>query len=351
MGYFAWRIDSQGGMMAHYFLGMDIGNTKSHALIADQEGHVLGVGTAGCGSPEVPRMGYEVMGYDLYAEALQYLLDQALSQAALKPADITAGGFGVAGYDWPSQEVPCLAGIHALGLGGPVKLVNDALVGLAAGAPAGWGIGLVAGTGSNCWGMNEKGRIGRMTGMSHLMDEGGGAGHLVLWALQAVGRAWTLRGPQTLLTDLFLQHFGETEVISMLDRISTQHDLLDPSLAPLVISAAETGDAVALQVIQQAVESLASLCLGVARQLDLVEDKAFDVVLIGSVYNAGEVFLKPLRLAIHQTLPGARLLRLETLPVVGGVVLAARQVETNLSPDALSCMRKETNLAFSNHED
>jgi len=124
-----------------------------------------------------------------------------------------------------------------------------------------------------------------------------------------------------------------------------------PPSAPLVISAAETGDAVALQVIQQAVESLASLCLGVARQLDLVEDKAFDVVLIGSVYNAGEVFLKPLRLAIHQTLPGARLLRLETLPVVGGVVLAARQVETNLSPDALSCMRKETNLAFSNHED
>ena len=39
--------------MTHYFLGVDIGATKSHALLADETGQVVGFGLAGPGSYEV----------------------------------------------------------------------------------------------------------------------------------------------------------------------------------------------------------------------------------------------------------------------------------------------------------
>lgn len=319
--------------MNQHFLGVDIGNTKSHAIIADEQGHILGFGQGGCGSPEV-------LGYGQFAESLGLLTNQALQASGLGAQDISAGGFGVAGYDWPSQHEPCMAGIQALGLGGHSMMVNDALVGMLAGAPSGWGIGLVAGTGSNCWGMDVQGRMGRMTGLSHLMDEGGGAGHLVLWALQAVGRAWTQRGPQTIMTDLFLKAFGESDPLNLFERLAQHEHLVDPALAPLVIQTAEVGDEAALGVIQQAIESLTSLCIGVARQLDLL-DVCVDVVLIGGVFKAGEILITPLRAAITARIPAANLIRLEAPPVVGGVVLAMRQVGLQLSEDGMQRLQAE----------
>lgn len=327
--------------MTRYFLGVDTGNSKSHALVADEAGRVLGIGLGGCGSPEV-------LGYEGFGAVLQSLASEALTQAGLSPSQISAAGFGVAGYDWPSQTQPCLERIASLGLGGPSGLVNDALVGMLAGAPAGWGVGLVAGTGSNCWGMDKSGRVGRMTGLTFLMDEGGGAGHLVLWGLQAVGKAYTLRGPQTMLTELFLQRFGEPDVLSLLQRLSAQRELVDPSLAPLVMRAAHEGDAVALQILQQAAESLASLCLGVARQLKL--DKGlFDVVLIGGVFQAGELLIQLLRNVILDEMPGAHLLRLEAPPVLGGVVLAAKQLGLKLGQDSLQRLQVESNAYLKDH--
>ena len=308
--------------MANYYLGVDIGNTKSHALISDGLGNVLGFAKAGCGN-------HEIIGYDLFAELIQFLVGEALTSAGISPGEVKGAGFGIAGYDWPSQCEPLVKGIRSLDLGGSVAMVNDAV------------IGLVAGTGSNCWGMDQKGRFGRMTGLSHLMDEGGGASSLVLWAVQAIGRAWTLRGPKTLLTDIFLEQNGETEVIRLLERLGNQEGLIDANLAPLVIGAGEKGDEVALGIIQRAAESLSSLCVGVARQLDLI-DQPVDVVLIGSVFKAGSIFFEPLNDRIHAEIPLATLTRLECPPVVGGVLLAMKEAGFQANSDAIIQLKKAT---------
>ena len=320
--------------MANYYLGVDIGNTKSHALISDGQGNVLGFAKAGCGN-------HEIIGYDLFAELIQFLVGEALTSAGISPQDVKGAGFGIAGYDWPSQYEPLYKGIQPLELGGPVVMVNDAVIGLVAGAPQGWGIGLVAGTGSNCWGMDAHDRFGRMTGLSHLMDEGGGASSLVLWAVQAIGRAWTLRGPKTLLTDIFLEQYGETEVIRLLERLGNQEGLIDANLAPLVIGAGEKGDGVALGIIQRAAESLSSLCVGVARQLDLT-DQPVDVVLIGSVFKAGSIFIDPLNDCIRAEMPLAALTRLDCPPVVGGVLLAMKEASFQPNSDAIIKLKKAT---------
>jgi N-acetylglucosamine kinase-like BadF-type ATPase len=43
--------------MPHYFLGADVGSTKTHVAIADETGRVLGLGGSGPGNPD--NVGYE----------------------------------------------------------------------------------------------------------------------------------------------------------------------------------------------------------------------------------------------------------------------------------------------------
>jgi N-acetylglucosamine kinase-like BadF-type ATPase len=159
-----------------YFLGVDIGSTKSHALIADEVGKTVGFGLAGPGN-------HEVVDYEGLIAALQSITCQALETSRL-PKEASAGaGFGVSGYDWPSELAPTLQAVSTLGLSCPVRAVNDTVIGLIAGSVEGWGVAVVAGTGSNCWGRDCHGREGRMTGCSTRFAENGGAGEVVMRAI------------------------------------------------------------------------------------------------------------------------------------------------------------------------
>lgn len=92
------------------------------------------------------------------------------------------------------------------------------------------------------------------------------------------------------------------------------------SAAPAVIRAAATGDAVAQAAVRWSAEELGSLAVGVIRQLQL-QRESFEVVLIGSFYNAGPLLLDPLFATIRAEAPLAQFVRLTAPPVVGAVVL------------------------------
>ena len=76
-------------------------------------------------------------------------MGQALRTAGITIADLGGAGFGVSGYDWPSEKEPTLKAISVLGIEAPVEVVNDTILGLLAGSAEGWGIALVSGTGCN----------------------------------------------------------------------------------------------------------------------------------------------------------------------------------------------------------
>ena len=92
------------------------------------------------------RATHEVVGWDGLREALQTVTAQTLASTGLAKQQIAGAGFGVAGYDWPSQRRPTREAIASLGLDAPFAFVNDTVIGLIAGSRAGWGIGVVAGT-------------------------------------------------------------------------------------------------------------------------------------------------------------------------------------------------------------
>ena len=302
--------------MTRYFLGVDVGATKSHALIADDRGRALGFGKGGSGNPEG-------VGYDGLARVLQTITGEALAAAGIDVGHIAGAGFGIGGYDWPSQREPTLQAVHTLGLEAPLEIVNDAIIGLLAGAAEGWGVAIVAGTSCNCWGWDRDRREGRMTGFSWLGEAAGG-GELVLKAIQAVAHEWTQRGPPTRLTQAFVELAHAQDVKDLLEGLTLGRIHPDAAAAPVVFRVATEGDSVAQELIRWAGRELGSLAIGVIRQLGF-EELTFDVVVAGSFFDGSPVLADCLRETIHAVAPGARLVRLTAPPVVGGALLGMEQ--------------------------
>jgi len=311
--------------MGRYFLGVDIGGTKSHALIADETGRAVGFGVSGPGN-------YETVGWDGLRETLRVVTDQVLSSAGMSWEQIAGVGFGLAGYDWPGEWEPTRQAIESLDFKAPYEFVNDAVIGLLAGAAKGWGVVVVAGTSNNCRGRDQAGREGRVTGCGAWFGEYGGAIELVVKAVQAVGMAWTRRAPATRLTEAFVELTGAADVMDLLEGLVLGRYHLSAEVAPLVFQVAAEGDEVARETIRWAGRELGSLAIGVIRQLEFTE-LDFPVVLSGSLYRGGPLLIDAMRETIHAIAPGAQLLRLSTLPVVGGVLLGMEQAE--LKPAAL----------------
>lgn len=319
---------------------MDGGGSKTHALIASVEGEALSLGVAGYGN---------CSGDNFERAFAQYTLavDSALQQAGLRGEQITASGFGLAGYDWPSETEKVQAALDTFGLGGPRRAVNDTIIGLIGGSTEGWGVVVVAGRGENCRGRDRHGRESRTVGDGYLFGDGGGGDWLVLQSIRAVATAWTGRNPPTRLTELLLNYTHTSDVTTLMEGLSLHRIQLDHAAAPLVFEAATRGDAVALEILEGAGRELGLNAAALSRQLNL-ENDPFEVVLVGSIFNGSHPALKEsLKRHVLATAPHARFIRPIGPPVVGAVLLAMEAAK--VTPSAAVRQRlNETTLQLMN---
>lgn len=302
-----------------YYLGVDLGATKSHTLIADEQFRVVGFATAGPGN-------HQVIGYNGMLRTLREGLEQALAAARVAKAGICAAGFGIAGYDWPSQEPDMLDVLNQLGLDCPLALVNDGVPPLLAGASEGWGISLVAGTGCNCRGWNEsRTREGRVTGYGYQMGEYAGGSELVWKAMQLVAHEWTLRGDPTAISTAFIRYAGAKDLSDLIEGYTKGFYRVNAGAAPLIFEAAEAGDSVAQKLIRWTGIELGEMAKSVIRQLEF-ENLTFDVVLSGSLFKGGRILIEPMWETITSLAPKARMVHLTAPPVIGAAVLGMEQL-------------------------
>ena len=297
-----------------YYLGIDIGATKTAALIADENGNQIGTGQGGPGN-------HETVGYDGMENAMREAVDGAVFNAKIQLDQIAGAGFGIAGYDWPNEEPRMKKSINSLGLSAPFKMVNDVVLGLLAGTNEGWGVAVVSGTGCNCRGWDkEHKREGRVTGYGVLMGEGAGGSELIHHAMQIIGYSWTKRLPPTTLANAFIDHVGAKNLEDLIEGYTKGHYEIGAEAAPLVFQTAELGDGPARDMVKWAGVELGEMANAVIRQLDF-EDLDFEIALIGSMFKSGESLIAPMRKTVQAIAPKAKLIRAEVKPVVGAVLL------------------------------
>ena len=190
-------------------------------------------------------------------------------RSAAQKADIdlpvSAAWCGLAGVDRPADHAaltPLLGGLAE-----HVRLVNDAELALLA-LPGGYGICLVAGTGSIAVGRDEPGRKARAGGWGHIMGDEGSGYDLGRRALQAVAKAADGRGPGTALQDAVLKAWETRLPEELMGRIYPQEDTrVVAGLAPIVLQVAAEGDTVAEQLVEDAARELAETVMAVALKL------------------------------------------------------------------------------------
>ncbi|MGI9598761.1 MAG: BadF/BadG/BcrA/BcrD ATPase family protein, partial [Acidimicrobiales bacterium] len=188
-------------------LGVDGGNTKTIAVVANETGQVLGVGRGGC---------TDVHGINGPAGAcaeLSRVIEAALSAATCSSADLDIGVFSLAGADWPEDHQRLHSHlVNGFDFGFDPVVVNDAIGGLRSAAPNWEGIALICGTG------NAVGARRRDGASFHLGFWPDTIGAVVLsgTALDAVQRDFLGLGPPTSLTDRALDLYGVTDPLELL---------------------------------------------------------------------------------------------------------------------------------------
>lgn len=249
---------------ARLVMGIDGGGSKTLALLADEDGQVIGRGLAGPSN-------YQVEGIRAARTALQAALCQAFAAANVPVRRLAALCLGMAGVSRPADRQWLDDWLGEEQAADQVEIVTDGALLLWAGTPQGWGVGVVSGTGSIAMGSTPDGKWARSGGWGPQLGDEGSAYAMGLAALHAVTQAADERGPATLLTAAVLEAWKLPEPASLVGYVYQQgesHRRI-AGLGPVISQAAAQGDGAALEIQNRAALDLASMAVAVVRQLGL----------------------------------------------------------------------------------
>jgi N-acetylmuramic acid 6-phosphate etherase len=249
-----------------HLLGIDGGGTNTVALLSlidSEDMRVLGRGEAGPSN-------LKAVGPAAALAALDRAVNAAFAQAGLERGRVGAACLGLAGAGRSEDQAVCRAWAARANLAEAVEVVGDMALPVAL-LPDGWGVGVVAGTGSSVWGRAPDGRTTRAGGWGSLLGDEGSGYALALAALRAVARAADGRSERTTLKDRLLKRMGLADPTGMIAAVHGP-DWNRTRLAELaveVIRAADDDDPVACQIISTQVTELAACVAAVVTDLGL----------------------------------------------------------------------------------
>jgi len=317
-------------------LGIDGGNSKTHALILSDQGEVLGFGAS-------PGSNFQVVGLDATKRALSLAINHALSQCDLKMGDIQMGCFCLAGADLPEDYCLLQQTVEELVQPMKVKVKNDTIAALQAGLHLeSFGVTVVVGAGFNAAGRGKDGSEIVLPGLGYISGDYGGGQWMGQHIVQAIMRAWDGRGPSTSMRQPVLELLGskdEMGLIYTLRREKTQKRLQD--LMPVLFEAAYEGDEVAQSLLTFLGQDVGLTAGVLIRRLGL-EKEEVPVVLSTSVFRGkGPLLLDVITETVHRIAPKARIIIPIFVPVVGAAIEALKLSGVLLCEALLSKLEQE----------
>lgn len=300
-----------------YVLGIDQGGTKTHALVGDELGHILG---AGCDEGSC----HSVNGMDHAMWAAGSAARMALERAHIAADDLAAVAAGMTGVDWP-EEAGLLNGALSRTLGvdrAKIHVVNDCIIALRAATDNPRGCVLCAGTGLNC--AVRDGAGGEYVFGYYIPDADQGGLALAERVLRAVFDAQSGMGPATSLTGRCLAVAGCDTVDALLrKKVECRLTKAERNQLPIIVEEeALKGDAVSAQILTRFGRDTAAYAAAALRRMGL-ELQPVDVVLSGSIFKCkAPMLIRAVRETVLATAPRARIIESALEPAVGALLLA-----------------------------
>lgn len=308
-----------------FFLGVDGGASKTAALVTDEQGKLLGDGTAGPSN-------HLRVGIETAARNIERAVNKALVAADVASREIIWAYCGIAGADHPAHRQEVVDSLNVFFPRGNFTVDNDARIALTGAIGFGPGVVVIAGTGSVAFGRNDAGAEARAGGWGPTIGDEGSAYGIARSAMAAIMRAYDGRGPATRLMELLRDEYKMApEELPRFVYATTTHADDIARFTKVVIQAAQAGDEVASRLLQHAGGELAASIVAVARRVDLT-GRAFPVSYVGGAFNAGDLLLSPMREALRRDVPTATIAPPMRTPVEGAAMMALRAAQSPPSP-------------------
>lgn len=321
-----------------YVLGVDGGGSKTLAVIADENGRVMGVGRAGGSN-------HQVAGVSAAVENIRQAMEQARTMAGIEWNQVQHTVYGLAGAD-RAKDIQLLGPALTQLPPASWQVYCDTMIGLRLGSPEMVGVVLICGSGTNAAGRNRRGETVQTGGMGYLFGDGAGGTELARSTFRAAIRSWEYREPPSILVDLVPQRLGFRNIQEVLDYYYDHDATTVPlELALVAHEAANRGDELASSLLRQTGRELGLAAHSVATRLGGLEP-SFPLVLIGGVLQNGRnpLILSSLAQVLTEQGWTFRMVIPDVPPVWGAVLMAMDHVGIRLTESDETVLRQASEL-------
>lgn len=264
--------------MKQYIIGVDGGNTKTDYFLFDTEGNFLDFIREGTCSHEGLKDSFEGS-----YRVMKDVFDRFLSRNNLKPEDIKASVFGLAGVDIPYQKAKLEEIITRLGFKN-FHVVNDSFLGIKPITEV--GVCSINGTGTSTGGIDLDGNYLQVGGIGYFTGDEAGGRWLAKRAIRQAHDSLYRFGKDTILTKIVMDALGINDKYYFAEAVSERLknvNLHEITLA--VFDNANKGDEVCIDLLKEMADNLARSTGGCVVNLNLGENPT--VILAGSVWVKG----------------------------------------------------------------
>ena len=305
-----------------YFIGIDGGGTKTKASLVDENLNIIAEATGGPSN-------FLVFDINEVADSLINLFNDICTKANINIPNVKAILLGTAGAgrrpDAERLEYAVSAKAKEKNLVvNNFRVESDGRIALEGAFSGKAGSILIAGTGSFMFGKDSKGNLHRVGGFGRILGDEGSGYKIGRAGLSEVAKSYDNRNSGTILTQLLKDKFGISDTTELINEVyKNNFDI--PTVAPLVIKAAEMKDKLCLEILNTEVDGLVK---HITAMRDKINEDTLLISLIGGTITTDNYFAKLFR-AEADKIPNVKIVEAELPPDVGAALLAKNLIIEN----------------------
>ncbi len=317
------------------YLGIDGGQSHTEAIIADENGVILGRGFGGASNhAEIPG------GRARLENAIKDSVGAALKSAnlpAIEAIIFASAHCGMTGGAIYKDEI-----IGAILKAENLVVGHDAPTALFGATAGKFGVVVIAGTGSVVFGVNEKDETAHVGGLGYLFSDEGSGFWLAAQMIRLAIKEQDKLIENSEILQIVLEFFKRAEIREITDDFYNGKISRDEiaSLAKRAHEAAAKGNQTIRREILRGVEVLTESVSRVAEKLDFREN--FPVAGVGGMFRAqltNEYFVN----SLAEKTPFAEFVKPRFGPAIGALLLAYKAAKIEISANLLNNLETISN--------